>query len=167
METNEPRKIEEVELTKERLVGWGKKFFELAEKFFGILHRRKKEQNPKMSIDEEFLQEMQSDEERRVLKDIYEEIDLYNEKMRELMTALKKDRKLTPAAWLKKQVEDTANELAVKLSDEGRELTKEEIEELENQIAANQDKQIEEEVNELAEDLNLSNEETNAKKGEE
>lgn len=135
-------------ITEENEKDWKKRFLEYVKDYFNIWKKRKDSSSNK-SLEDELLEQATSDEEKQVLKELFSDIDGYHAEMSNLMEAMRKDNNLTSGAWLEQQIFESVDNLAHKISSDGKKLNEEEKASLRNQIRDAMDKELETEVDEL------------------
>lgn len=135
-------------ITEENEKDWKKRFLDFINRFLEIWKRRKDKSSEK-SLEDELLEQAKSDEEKKVLKELFLDIDEYHAEMTNVMNAIEKDENLTPGEWMEQQIYENVDNLASKITDEGRKLNEDEKEQLKILICDVMDTELEAETDEL------------------
>lgn len=135
-------------ITEENEKDWKKRFLDFINRFLEIWKRRKDKSSEK-SLEDELLEQAKSDEEKKVLKELFLDIDEYHAEMTNVMNAIEKDENLTPGEWMEQQIYENVDNLASKITDEGRKLNEDEKEQLKILICDVMDTELEAETDKL------------------
>lgn len=127
---------------------WIERFLDSFKRLLRLADNRGKKQ-----INDVLAEIGESDEEKALIREQCEEIDLFHESIKKLQSAKKEDPELTEGEWLCNEIEANVQELVQK--NENRNLTDEELKALRNSIVEALDKEIVAEAEGLNDDLEL------------
>lgn len=136
------------EFSSEDLKSWMESFLEHFKSLFSESKIKSSE-----DLDEYLVNVGESEEEKELIRQHLDEINFYYESLKELQDAKKQDPNLTNEEWLIKIVKDEVNMVNRKLND--KDLSEEEIKNLEKAIQVKLDENIKSEADLLSQEVDV------------